>query len=123
MEARQRCVRPHIRCRSEPAVTGPIRGKKARHWVVERTDSRHNNFRALRIRREKIADNHFDSNKTATTFGKSNCTRTYMGAHNQHIALSCDEGFCKCAFGRIINTSPHLHKHLPGQQQIILALC
>ena len=57
-EARARGVKPHIRRRGEPALTGPIRGKKPRRWVVERTNSWHNNFRALRIRWEKIADNH-----------------------------------------------------------------
>jgi len=51
-------VRPHIRRRGEPPLTGPIRGKKARRWVVERTGSWHNNFRALRIRWERNADNH-----------------------------------------------------------------
>lgn len=55
-EARQRNVTPHIRRRGEPALTGPIRGKKARRWVVERTNSWHNNFRALRIRWETRAD-------------------------------------------------------------------
>jgi IS5 family transposase len=57
-EARARRVKPHIRRRGEPALTGPIRGKKARRWVVERTNSWHNNFRALRIRWEKIADHY-----------------------------------------------------------------
>jgi putative transposase len=57
-EARARRVTPHIRRRGEPALTGPIRGKKARRWVVERTNSWHNNFRALRIRWEKIANNY-----------------------------------------------------------------
>src|SRR5216683_7877290 len=44
-----RGVKPHIRRLGEPALTGPIRGKKPRRWVVERTNSWHNNFRALRI--------------------------------------------------------------------------
>jgi transposase len=57
-EARSRRVRPHIRRRGEPALTGPIRGKKPRRWVVERTNSWHNNFRALRTRWEKIANNY-----------------------------------------------------------------
>jgi transposase len=47
-EARARGVKPHIRRRTEPALTGPIRGKKPRRWVVERTNSWHKNFRALR---------------------------------------------------------------------------
>ena len=57
-EARARGVKPHIRRRGENPVTGPIRGKKPRRWVVERTNSWHNNFRALRIRWEKISDNY-----------------------------------------------------------------
>src|SRR5262249_41868092 len=57
-EARRRHVEAHIRRRGEPALTGPIRCKKARRWVVERTNSWHNNFRALRIRWERIADHH-----------------------------------------------------------------
>jgi transposase len=57
-EARARGVKPHIRRRGEPALTRPIRGKKPRRWVVERTTSWHNNFRALRIRLERIADHY-----------------------------------------------------------------
>src|SRR5260370_13956170 len=52
-EARARGVKPHIRRLGEPALTGPIRGKKPRRWVVERTNSWHNNFRALRIQIEE----------------------------------------------------------------------
>lgn len=51
-EARERRVKPHIRRRGEPPLTGPIRGKKPRRWVVERTNSWHNSHRALRIRWE-----------------------------------------------------------------------
>lgn len=54
-EARERRVRPHIRRRGEPPLVGCTRGKP-RRWVVERTNSWHNNFRALRIRWEKRAD-------------------------------------------------------------------
>src|SRR5919108_2386162 len=54
-EARARGVKPHIRRRGESVLTGPIRGKKPRRWVVERTNSWHNNFRALRIRWETKA--------------------------------------------------------------------
>jgi putative transposase len=57
-EATRRHVTPHIRRRGEPALTGPIRGKKARRWVVERTNSWHNNYRALRIRWERKAAHH-----------------------------------------------------------------
>jgi transposase len=57
-EARARRVIPHIRRRGEPALTGPIRGKKPRRWVVERTNSWHNNYRALHTRWEKIADHY-----------------------------------------------------------------
>jgi transposase len=55
-EARARGVKLHIRRRGEPVLTGPVRGKKPRRWVVEQTNSWHNNFRALRIRWERIAD-------------------------------------------------------------------
>jgi len=57
-EARERRVKPHIRRRGEPPLTGPIRGKKPRRWVVERTNSWHNNFRTLRIRWERISDHY-----------------------------------------------------------------
>jgi transposase len=55
-EARQRGVRPHVRRRGEPPLTGPIRGKKARRWVVERANSWHNAYRGLLIRWEKKAE-------------------------------------------------------------------
>jgi IS5 family transposase len=56
-EARERGVKPHIRRRGEPALVGCVRGKP-RRWVVERTNSWHNNFRALRIRWERKAENY-----------------------------------------------------------------
>jgi IS5 family transposase len=56
-EARMRGIIPHIRRRGEPPLVGCISGKP-RRWVVERTNSWHNNFRALKIRWERIADNH-----------------------------------------------------------------
>jgi transposase len=53
-EARARGVVPHIRRRGEKPLVGCIRGRP-RRWVVERTNSWHNNFRALRIRWERKA--------------------------------------------------------------------
>ena len=52
----QRRIRPHIRRRGE-ALLGRFRGK-ARRWVVERCNSWHNNFRALKIRWEVWAKNY-----------------------------------------------------------------
>jgi transposase len=57
-DLRERRVRGHIRRRGEPPLTGPIRGKKPRRWVVERTNSWHNRFRALFVRYERKAANH-----------------------------------------------------------------
>jgi IS5 family transposase len=51
-EVRARRITPHIRRRGENAL-GCTRGRP-RRWVVERTISWHNNFRALRIRWEKM---------------------------------------------------------------------
>jgi IS5 family transposase len=54
------CIRgiiPHIRRRGEPPLLGCIRGKP-RRWVVERTNSWHNRFRALLIRWERKASNY-----------------------------------------------------------------
>ena len=56
-EACDRHVKPHIRRRGEPPLVGCVRGKP-RRWVVERTNSWHNNFRALRIRWERKAQNY-----------------------------------------------------------------
>jgi transposase len=53
-EARARGVVPHIRRRGEKPLIGCVRGRP-RRWVVERTNSWHNNFRALRIRWERKA--------------------------------------------------------------------
>jgi len=49
---RQRHVRPHIRRRGEPPLIGCVQGVP-RRWVVERTNSWHNRFRALLIRWER----------------------------------------------------------------------
>lgn len=51
---------PHRRRRGEPEETPQTRGRRhpARRWVVERTNSWHNRFRALKIRWEKKADNY-----------------------------------------------------------------
>jgi transposase len=51
-DVRRRRVKPHIRRRGEPPLIGCVRGRP-RRWVVERTNSWHNNFRALRIRWER----------------------------------------------------------------------
>lgn len=49
---RARGIIPHIRRRGENALVGCVRGK-ARRWVVERTNSWHNRFRALLVRWER----------------------------------------------------------------------
>ncbi len=56
-EARERRITPHIRRRGEQPLLGCVRGKP-RRWVVERTNSWHNRFRALLIRWERKADNY-----------------------------------------------------------------
>jgi transposase len=53
---RLRGIKPHLRRRGEKART--CKRGRARRWVVERTNSWHNNFRALRIRWETIAENY-----------------------------------------------------------------
>ena len=57
MAARVRGIKPHIRRRGEQPLIGCVQGKP-RRWVVERTNSWHNNFRALRIRWETIAEHY-----------------------------------------------------------------
>jgi transposase len=52
-----RGIIPHIRRRGEPPMLGCVRGK-ARRWVVERTNSWHNRFRALLVRWERKARNY-----------------------------------------------------------------
>jgi len=54
-EAAVRCrgIVPHIRRRGEQPLLGCVRGKP-RRWVVERTNSWHNRFRALLVRWERI---------------------------------------------------------------------
>ena len=54
---RARHVVPHIRRKGEPPLLGRVRGRP-RRWVVERTNSWHNRFRALLIRWERKATNH-----------------------------------------------------------------
>ena len=56
-EVRDRRVVPHIRRRGEPPLVGCVRGKP-RRWVVERTNSWHNGFRALLVRYERKATNY-----------------------------------------------------------------
>jgi IS5 family transposase len=55
-EVRRRGVRPHLRRQGEKHRR--CKRGRPRRWVVERTNSWHNNFRALRIRWETIADHH-----------------------------------------------------------------
>jgi putative transposase len=54
---RSRRIRPHIRRRGEPPLLGVAKGKP-RRWVVERTNSWHNNYRGLRTRWERKGDNY-----------------------------------------------------------------
>jgi len=50
---------PHKRRRGEPAPPpAPARRHPARRWVIERTNSWHNQFRKLRVRYEKKAANY-----------------------------------------------------------------
>ena len=53
-EVRRRRIKPHIRRRGESPLLGCVRGKP-RRWVVERTNSWHNQFRALLVRWERKA--------------------------------------------------------------------
>jgi transposase len=50
---RSRRITPHIRRRGEQPLVGCVRGKP-RRWVVERTNSWHNRFRALLVRWDRI---------------------------------------------------------------------
>ena len=54
---RDRDITPHIRRKGEPPLVGCVRGKP-RQWVVERTNSWHNRFRALLVRWERKANNY-----------------------------------------------------------------
>lgn len=56
-EVRRRRIVPHIRRRGEPPLVGCIYGKP-RRWVVERTGSWVNRYRALLVRWERIG-NHY----------------------------------------------------------------
>ena len=51
-EVRRRRIRPHIRRRGEPPLLGCVKGTP-RRWVVERTNSWHNQFRGLLVRWER----------------------------------------------------------------------
>lgn len=66
-EVRQRHIRPHIRRRGESALVGCVKGRP-RRWVVERTNSWHNNCRALRIRWERRAQNYLALVEMACAF-------------------------------------------------------
>ena len=54
---RARRIVPHIRRKSEPPLTGRVHGKP-RRWVVERTGSWCNRYRALLVRWERKASNY-----------------------------------------------------------------
>lgn len=54
---RARRIVPHIRQKGEPPLLGRVHGR-ARRWVVERTGSWCNRFRALLIRWERAAINY-----------------------------------------------------------------
>jgi IS5 family transposase len=56
-ESRERGVTPHIRRRGEKPLIGCVRGKP-RRWVVERTNSWHNRYRAILVRWERKAANY-----------------------------------------------------------------
>jgi transposase len=57
---RTRHVVPHIRRKGEPPLLGRVRGR-ARRWVVERTGSWCNRFRALLVRWDKKTANYLGS--------------------------------------------------------------
>jgi hypothetical protein len=54
-----RNIHAHIRRRGEPPLLGSYKGK-ARRWVVERTNSWHNRFRALLVSWER-KDDHYEA--------------------------------------------------------------
>jgi transposase len=54
---RKRRIAPHIRRRGEKKMIGCFRGKP-RRWVVERTNSWHNRYRALLVRWETKGANY-----------------------------------------------------------------
>lgn len=56
-EIRKRNIKPHIRRRGENPLIGKFQGK-ARRWVVERTNSWHNRYRAVLIRWEVKPENY-----------------------------------------------------------------
>jgi transposase len=56
-EVRCRRIAPHIRRRGEQPLVGRVHGKP-RRWVVERTNSWHNQYRGLLIRWERKAENY-----------------------------------------------------------------
>ncbi|ULH27828.1 IS5 family transposase (plasmid) [Leptospira weilii] len=57
---KRRNIRPHIRKKGEKPLIGKYKGKP-RRWVVERTNSWHNRFRAILIRWERKAENYLAS--------------------------------------------------------------
>ncbi|EMN43130.1 transposase, IS4 family [Leptospira weilii str. LNT 1234] len=57
---KRRNIRPHIRKKGEKPLIGKYKGKP-RRWVVERTNSWHNRFRAILIRWDRKAENYLAS--------------------------------------------------------------
>ncbi|EMN13419.1 transposase, IS4 family [Leptospira borgpetersenii str. Brem 307] len=57
---KRRNIRSHIRKKGEKPLIGKYKGK-SRRWVVERTNSWHNRFRAILIRWERKPENYLAS--------------------------------------------------------------
>ncbi|KPZ78085.1 transposase [Leptospira kirschneri serovar Mozdok] len=57
---KRRNIQSHIRKKGEKPLIGKYKGKP-RRWVVERTNSWHNRFRAILIRWEKKSENYLAS--------------------------------------------------------------
>ncbi|EPG56812.1 hypothetical protein KHM19_23390 [Leptospira borgpetersenii] len=57
---KRRNIRSHIRKKGEKPLIGKYKGK-SRRWVVERTNSWHNRFRAILIRWERKSENYLAS--------------------------------------------------------------
>ncbi|EJO71389.1 transposase for insertion sequence element IS402 family protein [Leptospira kirschneri serovar Cynopteri str. 3522 CT] len=57
---KRRNIQSHIRKKGEKPLIGKYKGKP-RRWVVERTNSWHNRFRAILIRWERKSENYLAS--------------------------------------------------------------
>ncbi|ENO64161.1 transposase, IS4-like family protein, partial [Leptospira borgpetersenii serovar Mini str. 201000851] len=57
---KRRNIRSHIRKKGEKPLIGKYKGK-SRRWVVKRTNSWHNRFRAILIRWERKSENYLAS--------------------------------------------------------------